>query len=93
MVLLTLPVMVPMFKALNLDMVWFGILLVKYCEIGLITPPVGLSVYAVKSMNPDIPISKIFRGIGWFLVCEVVVLALLISFPQISLYLPSLMRG
>lgn len=93
MVLLTLPVMVPMFKALDLDMVWFGILMVKYCEIGLITPPVGLCVYAVKSMNPDIPIGRIFRGIGWFLLCELFILVLLISFPQISLFLPSLMRG
>ena len=91
MVFLTLPVILPMFKALNLDLVWFGILLVKYVEIGLITPPIGLNVFAVKAMNPDIPIGVVFKGVGWFVVCELVVLVLLIAFPQISLLLPSLM--
>jgi C4-dicarboxylate transporter DctM subunit len=92
MMLLTLPVFLPMFQAANIDLIWFGILLVKFVEIGLMTPPVGLNVYGVKVMMPEIPLSVIFRGTAWFLVSEVVILFLLITFPQISLYLPSLMQ-
>lgn len=91
MVFLTLPIILPMFKALNLDLIWLGILIVKYVEIGLIPPPIGLNVFAVKAMNPDIPMTVIFRGVTWFIVCEIIVLALLIMFPQISLFLPSTM--
>jgi tripartite ATP-independent transporter DctM subunit len=92
MMLLTLPVFLPMFKAFNIDLIWFGILLVKYIEIGLITPPVGLNVYGIKVMVPDIPLETIFKGAGWFLLSEVIIVALLIAFPQISLWLPSMMQ-
>jgi tripartite ATP-independent transporter DctM subunit len=92
MMLLTLPVFLPMFKALNIDLIWFGILLVKYIEIGLITPPVGLNVYGIKVMVPDIPLETIFIGACWFLFSELIIVALLIAFPQISLWLPSLMQ-
>ena len=81
-----------MFEALNLDLIWLGVLVVKYLEIGLLTPPVGFQVYVVKSVVGDtISLETIFRGVGWFLACEVVIMALLISFPSISLYLPNLM--
>jgi tripartite ATP-independent transporter DctM subunit len=91
--LLTLPVLLPMFDNLNLDLVWFGVLVVKYLEIGLLTPPVGFNVYVIKSVVGDqIPLETIFRGVGWFLACEVVVVTLLIAFPEISLYLPSTMN-
>jgi tripartite ATP-independent transporter DctM subunit len=92
MMLLTLPVFLPMFLAAKIDLIWFGILLVKYIEIGLITPPVGLNVYGIKVMVPDVPLETIFRGACWFLLSEVVILTLLIAFPQISLWLPSLMQ-
>jgi tripartite ATP-independent transporter DctM subunit len=92
MMLLTLPVFLPMFKALNVDLIWFGILLVKYIEIGLITPPVGLNVYGIKVMVPEVPLETIFKGACWFLVSEVIIVSLLIAFPQISLWLPSLMQ-
>jgi tripartite ATP-independent transporter DctM subunit len=87
MVLLTLPVLLPMYKAADLNLVWFGILVVKYVEIGLITPPVGMNVFAVRSITPDIPVGSIFRGTAWFLGCELVVLLLLILFPQLTLFL------
>jgi C4-dicarboxylate transporter, DctM subunit len=92
MMLLTLPVFLPMMKAVNMDLIWFGILLVKYIEIGLITPPVGLNVYGIKVMVPDIPLETIFKGAGWFLLSEAVIVTLLIAFPQITLWLPSLMQ-
>ena len=81
-----------MFEVLNLDLIWLGVLVVKYLEIGLLTPPVGFNVYVIKSVVGDsIPLETIFRGVGWFLACEVVIMTLLIAFPQISLLLPDLM--
>ena len=91
-VLITIPVFVPMFNALHLDLVWFGVLVVKYVEIGMLTPPVGFNVYVVKNVVGDaIGLETIFKGVGWFLVCEVVIMTLLIAFPEISLWLPSTM--
>lgn len=92
LLLITLPLLLPMFEALGLDLIWFGVLVVKYIEIGLLTPPVGLNVYVIKSVvGQDISLETIFKGVAWFLVCEVIVVLLLVAFPQISLYLPSLM--
>jgi len=93
LMLLTLPILMPLFERMDLDMIWFGILVIKYIEIGLLTPPVGLNVYVVKSVaGPSVPLDVAFRGVAWFLVCEAIVLTLLIAFPQISLFLPELMR-
>lgn len=92
-VLITVPIFVPMFAALNLDLVWLGVLVVKYVEIGLLTPPVGFNVYVVKNVVGDsIPLETIFRGCFWFLGCEVIIMTLLIAFPQISLWLPNTMN-
>jgi C4-dicarboxylate transporter, DctM subunit len=92
-VLITIPVLVPMFMALKLDLVWFGVLVVKYVEIGLLTPPVGFNVYVVKNAVGDaIPLDRIFAGCFWFLGCEVIIMTLLIAFPQISLFLPNSMN-
>lgn len=91
MMLLTLPVFLPMFKAFNVDLIWFGILLVKYIEIGLITPPVGLNVYGIKVMVPDVPLEVIFKGACWFLLSEAIIVTLLIAFPEITLWLPRMM--
>jgi len=93
LLLITLPLLLPMFEALHLDLIWFGVLVVKYIEIGLLTPPVGLNVYVIKSVvGRDISLETIFKGVGWFLACEVVVVLLLVAFEDISLYLPSLMK-
>ena len=92
-ILITIPIFVPMFAALNLDLVWLGVLVVKYVEIGLLTPPVGFNVYVVKNVVGDsIPLETIFRGCFWFLGCEVIIMTLLIAFPQISLWLPNTMN-
>ncbi|MGD9715189.1 MAG: TRAP transporter large permease subunit, partial [Thermomicrobiales bacterium] len=91
--LVALPLLLPMINALKLDLIWFGVLVVKFLEIGLLTPPVGMNVYVIKSVVGDlVKLETIFWGVGWFLACEVVVVTLLIAFPQISLYLPSLMQ-
>jgi tripartite ATP-independent transporter DctM subunit len=90
--LLTLPVFLPAFHALDMDLIWIGVIVVKMIEVGLLTPPVGLNVYVVKGVAGDaVPLSTVFRGVGWFLACELVILILLIAFPGISLWLPGLM--
>jgi len=89
MILITIPVFVPMFNALQLDLVWFGVIVVKYIGISLLTPPVGFNIYVVASAVGDsIPLRTIFRGCYWFLACEVFIMTLLIAYPQISLWLP-----
>ena len=87
MMLLALPVFLPMFQTAGFNMIWFGILIVKFVEIGLLTPPLGLNVFAVKSLEKDISLGVIFRGVGWFLVCEVIVVTILCVFPGIVHFL------
>ncbi|MCW5771181.1 MAG: TRAP transporter large permease subunit [Rhodospirillaceae bacterium] len=92
LMLLTVPILLPLFRSLHLDLVWFGILVVKYIEIGLMTPPIGLNAFAVKALvGEQVGLGVIFRGIVWFLGAEIVVMALLIAFPDITLVLPRLM--
>jgi tripartite ATP-independent transporter DctM subunit len=93
MILLTIPVFVPMFSALGLDLVWLGVLVVKYIGISLLTPPVGFNIYVVATAtNNEIPLKTIYRGCYWFLAAEVFIMTLLIAFPQISLWLPNTMK-
>ena len=90
--LITISVFILMFKALGLDLIWLGVLVVKYIEIGLLTPPVGFNVYVVNGVVGDeIPLHTTFHGCFSFLVCEIFIMALLIGFPQISLFLPNSM--
>jgi len=89
--LIAIPVLLPFYDASGLNLIWFGVLVVKLVEIGLLTPPVGFNVYVVHSVvGGQISLGQIFRGVSWFLVCEAIVLVLLFAFPQISLILPDL---
>lgn len=91
--LITMPVFLPLLKALNLDLVWYGVLVVKYIEMGMLTPPLGFNVFVVAGVaGREVSVATVFKGVGWFLVCDVVVVALLIAFPQITLFLPALMN-
>jgi len=91
MLLLTLPVVFPAIVALGYDPIWFGIIVVKMVEIGLITPPIGLNCFVVNGVRPDIPLSAIFKGVWPFVVADLICVGLLIAFPQIVLFLPQLM--
>jgi C4-dicarboxylate transporter DctM subunit len=91
MLFITLPVIFPAMKALGVDPIWFCILLVQMMEIGVITPPVGMNVYVLKSVVPDMTLEEIFQGIGWMLVMQVICLILLLAFPSIATFLPGLM--
>jgi tripartite ATP-independent transporter DctM subunit len=92
MILLTVPFIFPLVSALQFDPVWFGILLVTVVELGLITPPVGMNLFVLQGVARDLRLETIIRGIGPFLLADMVRLAILIAFPAISLWLPSLMR-
>ena len=89
--LLTLPVFLPAVTELGINLIWFGVLMTKLLEISLITPPVGLNVFVIKGIVGDrIPAETIFKGILWFIVMDIVTVGLMIAFPSITLYLPSL---
>ena len=91
--LLTLPVMLPALEAGGVDLIWFGVLLVKYLEVGMITPPIGMNIFIIKRVVGDlISTAGIFRGIGWFLVADLIVILTLIAFPELVLSLPRLLR-
>ena len=92
MILLTVPVFFPLVVGLGFDPVWFGILIVVVVQIGLISPPVGMNMFVIKSMLPRIETATIFRGVTPFVVAEVVLLGILVAFPAISLVLPRLMK-
>ena len=91
MIFLTVPIFVPVVEELGFDLVWFGIVLVMVVEISLITPPIGLNVFVIKSMLPDVPLSAIFRGIAPFFVADIVRLMLVVFIPGLALWLPSLL--
>jgi tripartite ATP-independent transporter DctM subunit len=89
--LLTLPVVLPVMEASGASMLWYGVLIVKLLEMGMITPPVGLNVFVVKSVVGNaVSTTQIFRGIWWFLVIDFVVVGLMIAFPGVVTALPDL---
>ena len=101
MLILTLPVVFPAVMALGYDPIWFGIIVVKMAEICLITPPIGLNCFVVAGVSKDlkdengesleVPLQDVFRGIGPFFIADVVTVGVLLAFPGIVLWLPSLM--
>ena len=92
MVLLTIPLFFPIVTALGFDPVWFGVLIVMIVQIGLISPPVGMNLFVLNSLLPGVGLGNIFRGCWPFVLAMIVMLGLLIAFPQLSLWLPSLMK-
>ncbi|MGI9410439.1 MAG: TRAP transporter large permease subunit, partial [Hyphomicrobiaceae bacterium] len=93
MLLLTLPVVYPAVIALGYDPIWFGIIVVKMCEVCLITPPVGLNCYVVSAVRPDIPLGDVFRGIFPFFLADAATIGLFLAFPGIILWLPQLVNS
>ena len=93
---LTLPIVFPLLVSIGYDPIWFGVIALKLTEIGAITPPVGLNVFAIKGAIPremNISLEQIYKGCIPFILCDFVVLSLLIAFPQIVLWLPQLLLG
>ena len=92
MILLTLPVFFPVIVNLGYDPVWFGILIVCVVEIGLISPPVGMNLFVLKTLLPQVGTGTVFRGVMPFMFADCVRLAILVAFPVITLWLPSFMK-
>ncbi|MCT8998856.1 TRAP transporter large permease [Chelativorans intermedius] len=91
MLVLTMPIFFPLVTSLGFDPIWFGVLVVVTLEMGLISPPVGVNVFIVKLVAQDVPLAKIFQGVLPFWGAMLVALILLVSFPQIALFLPDTM--
>jgi len=93
MLVLTIPVVIPIAIGLDWDLIWFGIIVVVVLEMGMISPPVGINVFIVKSIAPNVPMGTIFRGIWPFWFAMAFMLLLLVLFPQIALFLPETLVG
>ena len=92
LLLLTLPLLLPLVDGAGFDLIWFGIIVIKLLEIGLVTPPIGLNVYVIKgALGNLISLTDAFRGIWWFVAMDIVALVLLITIPSLALWLPELM--
>lgn len=92
MIVLTIPIFFPVVTTLGYDPIWFGVIIVLVTEMGVITPPVGINVYVVAGVARDVPLHIIFKGATHLLMALLVTAALLILFPQIATFLPSLMK-
>ena len=92
MILLTVPVFFPLIVHMGLDPIWFGILIVVVVEIGLISPPVGMNLFVLSTLLPQVPTRTVFRGVVPFVLADCIRLAILVAFPIISVWLPSHMR-
>jgi TRAP-type C4-dicarboxylate transport system permease large subunit len=91
MILITIPIVFPIVTNLGFDPIWFGVFMVRVVEIWMITPPVGINVFSLSGVIRDVPLYTIFRGVLPFLIADICHVALLVTFPQIALFLPNLM--
>jgi C4-dicarboxylate transporter DctM subunit len=91
MIILTVPIILPVIRELGFDPIWFGVIIVMTVELGLISPPVGMNIFVIKSVIDDVKISTIFSGVMPFIITDILRLAILIAFPIIALWLPSRM--
>jgi C4-dicarboxylate transporter DctM subunit len=91
-ILITVPVTLPLVTGIGYDGVWLGVFVTVMCTIGLITPPTGMTVFVIQAQHPDIPVARIYLGTLPFLVADLVLVALLIAFPALALWLPGALR-
>ena len=92
MVLLTIPIFYPVVvTTLGYDPIWFGVIVVLVVAMGVITPPVGMNVYIIKGVAPEIPLEVIFKGVWPFLIAIIICIAIVIAFPQTATFLPSIL--
>ncbi len=88
LIVLTIPIFYPLIKKLGIDPIWFGVIIVLIAEMGVITPPVGVNVFVIKGIAPDVPLENIFKGIFPFLAALILMTIILMIFPGIATYLP-----
>jgi C4-dicarboxylate transporter DctM subunit len=92
-ILMVAPMLIPVITGLGFDPVWFAVIMTVNLEIGLVTPPVGLNLYVVKGIAPDVPMSEVLKGVLPFVIIEMIVIAAVCVFPALALWLPSKMIG
>ncbi|TET82684.1 MAG: TRAP transporter large permease [Desulfobacteraceae bacterium] len=92
MIMLTIPIFFPVAMTIGFDPIWFGVVIVLISEMGVVTPPVGVNVYVVYGVAKDVPLQEIFKGVLPMVLALLVCNLIILIFPQIALYLPSLMR-
>ncbi|MBE0615001.1 MAG: TRAP transporter large permease [Burkholderiales bacterium] len=92
-ILMTSPILLPIIKAAGFDPVWFGVILTINMEIGLISPPVGLNIYVINAIAPDVPLMKIMRGAYPYVLCMILAIVILSAFPGIATWLPNRLMG
>jgi len=90
---MTTPILLPIIEGVGFDPIWFAVILTINMEIGLITPPVGLNLYVIKGISPDISLPEILRGSLPFMLCMVLAIIILCIFPQIATWLPNYLLG
>ena len=89
--MLTLPVVLPIVNEAGYSAIWFGVFLTKLLEIGMLSPPIGMNVFVIKGVvDKSISLGTIFRGVSWFIGCDLMIVALVVAFPAIVLFLPNL---
>jgi tripartite ATP-independent transporter DctM subunit len=91
MILLTIPIFFPVVANLGFDQIWFGIIVVMVVELGLITPPIGMNVFIIKGMAPEVALGTIYKGVLPFAIAQILLIALIVMFPAIATWLPSTM--
>lgn len=89
LIVVTLPIFYPVVRKLGFDPIWFGVMIVLLCEMGVLTPPVGVNVFVIKGIAPDVPLNQIFRGIFPFLGAIILLAIVILIFPGIATWLPS----
>jgi C4-dicarboxylate transporter DctM subunit len=89
----TMPFVLPLIKSWGFDPVWWGVINVVIIQLGMLIPPLGMNVFVVKGVAPQVPLSAIYRGVAPFVMAMFVLLGLLLSFPALSLWLPQVLKG
>jgi tripartite ATP-independent transporter DctM subunit len=92
-ILMVMPILTPVLEAANFDLIWFAVILTISMEVGLITPPVGLNLYVLKGVAPDVPLMTVLKGSMPFVLLMLVAMVLISLFPGIALWLPNKMMG
>ena len=92
-ILMTTPIILPVIMAAGFDPIWFGVVLTINMELGLITPPVGLNLFVINGITPDVKLTTILRGAVPFMLCMVLSIVLLCVFPEIATWLPTYLMG
>jgi TRAP-type C4-dicarboxylate transport system permease large subunit len=92
-ILMTSPILYPIVRAAGFDPVWFGVILTINMEIGLIHPPVGLNIYIVNAIAPDVPVTRVMWGTIPYVACMILAIVILCVFPEIATWLPDRMMG